>query len=105
MRDDVEALEAATPSDAVRFLPGHDQWVIGPGTTDVHVTPSSRRALMTRKANPVVVGGVVCGTWVRAGDELAVTWLDERPPPDEPIRQEATRLAGILGRDLRLKVT
>ena len=28
-----------SPSEAVRFLPGHDQWVIGPGTKDVHVTP------------------------------------------------------------------
>ena len=50
---------AARPSEAVRFLPGHDQWVMGPGTKDVHVTPSSRRDLMTRKANPVIVGGVV----------------------------------------------
>lgn len=57
---------------------------------------------MTRKANPVVVGGVVCGTWSRMGDELAVTWLDERPRPDDAIRQEAERLGGILGLDLRL---
>ncbi len=59
VREDVDALEAARPSDAVRFLPGHDQWVMGPGTKDAHVTPPTRRDLMTRKANPVVVGGVV----------------------------------------------
>ena len=68
VREDVDALEATVPSEAVRFLPGHDQWVIGPGTHDVHVTPSSRRDPITRKANPVIVGGEVCGTWLRRGD-------------------------------------
>ena len=89
----------------MRFLPGHDQWVIGPGTKDAHVTPPARRDLMTRKANPVVVGGVVCGTWARKGDELTVTWLDEPPRPDRAIEREAGRLAEILGRDLQLLVT
>ena len=77
------------PRTRVRFLPGHDQWVMGPGTKDVHVTPPSRRDLVTRKANPVIVGGVVCGTWARKGDELTVTWLDERRRPDEAIEQES----------------
>ena len=96
----------AQPSEAVRFLPGHDQWVIGPGTKDAHITPSSRRDLMTRKANPVIVGGVVCGTWARKGEELTVTWLDEPPLPVEQIEQEAERLAGILGSaELRLRLT
>jgi hypothetical protein len=102
VREDVDGLVASRPSQAVRLLPGHDQWVIGPGTKDVHVTPSARRDLMTRKANPVIVGGVVCGTWARSGDQLTVTWLDERPRPDEAIEQEAGRLAHLLGRDLRL---
>jgi hypothetical protein len=105
VREDLDALETARPSEAVRFLPGHDQWVIGPGTKDVHVTPSSRREAMTRKANPVIVDGVVCGTWARKGDELTVTWLDERQRPDKPIEQEAARLAGLLGRDLHVRLT
>jgi hypothetical protein len=105
VREDLDALQAAPPSGAVRFLPGHDQWVIGPGTKDVHVTPSSRRELITRKANPVILGGVVCGTWARKGDELTVTWLDEGRRPDEPIKQEAARLAGILGRELHVRIT
>ena len=104
-REDVEALESSRPSEAVRFLPGHDQWVIGPGTKDAHVTPPSRRDLMTRKANPVVVGGVVCGTWARKGDELLVTWLDERRRPDAAIERESARLVDLLGRDLRLSLT
>ena len=105
VRDDVDALVAARPSDAVRFLPGHDQWVIGPGTKDTRVTPASARDLMTRKANPVAMAGVVCGTWARTGDTLTVTWLDERQRPDRPIEQETARLADILGRDLQLRLT
>ncbi|HET8961226.1 DNA glycosylase AlkZ-like family protein [Nocardioides sp.] len=101
-REDVDALEAAAPSAAVRFLPGHDQWVMGAGTKDTHVTPSDRRELMTRKANPVILGGVVCGTWARKGDEVTVTWLDGQAPPAKAIEQEADRLAAILDRDLRL---
>jgi hypothetical protein len=105
LHEDVDALQATLPSEAVRFLPGHDQWVIGPGTNDVHVTPASRRDLITRKANPVVVGGVVCGTWARKGDELTVTWLDERRRPDEGIERESDRLADLLGKDLHLSLT
>lgn len=105
LREDVDALGATLPSEAVRFLPGHDQWIIGPGTKDVHITPASRRDLMTRKANPVVVGGVVCGTWARKGDELTVTWLDERRRPDDAIERETGRLADLLGRDLHLCLT
>ena len=100
LRDDVDALEATLPSEAVRFLPGHDQWVIGPGTKDVHVTPSSRRDPITRKANPVVV----CGTWARKDDELTVSWLAERRRPDKATDQETARLAGILQRDLHLRL-
>ncbi|MGH3331501.1 MAG: DNA glycosylase AlkZ-like family protein, partial [Nocardioidaceae bacterium] len=102
VREDADSLGAAQPSDAVRVLPGHDQWVMGPGTKDVHVTPQSRRDPVTRKANLVIVGGVVCGTWARNGDELTVTWLDERRRPGAAIKQEVARLAGILGRDLHL---
>ena len=106
--EDAESLTAARPSNAVRFLPGHDQWVMGPGTKDSHVTPPARREAMTRKANPVIVGGVVRGTWaVKKGtknerNEIAVTWLDERQPPQEAVEEEAQRLAAILGDDLRL---
>ncbi len=104
LRQDIDALEESRPSGAVRFLPGHDQWVIGPGTKDERVTPPSRRDLMTRKANPVILGGVVCGTWERRGDELTVTWLDERPRPDTALEQEAVRLTELIGGDLQLNL-
>jgi Winged helix DNA-binding domain len=102
LREDVDALESTRPSEAVRFLPGHDQWVIGPGTNDGHVTPSARRELMTRKANPVIFGGVVCGTWALRGNALTVTWLDQGRSPQEAIEQEAGRVADLLGTDLHL---
>lgn len=105
LRKDVDAFLSATASDAVRFLPGHDQWVLGPGTKDAHVTPPSLRELMTRKANPVVAGGVVRGTWSLRGDDLTVTWLDETPRPEEALHAEAARLAGIVGRDLRVQIS
>lgn len=69
---------------------------------------SPRREAVTRKAHPVVVGGViggvVRGTWARKGDDLRVSRLDERPAPEQAIEDEAARLAGILGRDLRLAI-
>ena len=101
-REDVETLAAAEPSEAVRLLPGHDQWVMGPGTKDTHVTPTSRRDLVTRKANLVIVGGVVCGTWARRGDEVSVTWLAERRPSRRAIEQEVDHLSAVVGTDLRL---
>ena len=104
VREDAEALGEAQPSDAVRFLPGHDQWVIGPGTKDVHVTPASRRDPVTRKANPVIVGGVVGGTWSRRKDALTVSWLADRKPPRGALAEETARLAGILGTDLQLSL-
>jgi hypothetical protein len=104
VREDVDALEAARPSVAVRFLPGHDQWVMGPGTKDIHVTPSTLRDVVTRKANPVIAGGVVCGTWARKGEEVTVTWLDDRRRPRKAIERETGRLAAVLGTDLRLSM-
>jgi hypothetical protein len=47
----------------------------------------------------------VRGTWARDGDELTVAWLDKRQRPDNAIKQETARLAGILGRDLHLRLT
>ncbi|MCY1143703.1 winged helix DNA-binding domain-containing protein [Actinoplanes sp. Pm04-4] len=97
-REDVAALQASSPSDAVRLLPGHDQWVMGPGTKDTHVTPPDARDLMTRKANPVIVAGVVRGTWYRQGDEIAVRWLGGHRPPPAAVEREASRVASLQGR-------
>jgi len=102
LREDVDPLLAARASEVVRLLPGHDQWVMGPGTKDETVTPPVLRDLMTRKANPLIFGGVVAGTWARKGDDLTVTWLSGATRPDGPIEVEAARLGEFLGRELRL---
>ncbi len=102
--EDVESLIAATPSKAVRFLPGHDQWVIGPGTKDTHITPSTQREAMTRKASPVTVGGIVLGTWAVKRDSLTVTWRDRTEPPQKAIEDEASRLADLVDTDLQLTI-
>ena len=71
LAEDAESLTAARQTNAVRFLPGHDQWVMGPGTKDRAVTPLACREAMTRKANPVIVGGVVRATWTMRKDSAA----------------------------------
>jgi hypothetical protein len=77
---------------------------MGPGTKDEVITPPSRRELMTRKANPVLSGGVVCGTWTAKNDELVVRWLDDARVPRKALAAEVERLGGILGAELRLTV-
>jgi len=104
VQEDAETLAAARPSAAVRLLPGHDQWVMGPGTKDTRVVPADRRDAVTRKANLVVAGGVVRGTWKVAGDVLRVTWLDDARRPRTAIEEEAARLGGLLDSELRLEV-
>lgn len=105
MSDDVDALMAARPTSAVRLLPGHDQWVMGPGTKDQHVVPSRRRTPVTRKANIVIAGGVVSGTWLIKGEEAVVDWFRENgPPPREGIAEQFDRLTRMTGRSLSLDV-
>ena len=40
LREDVDPLLAARASEVVRLLPGHDQWVMGPGTKDERRHPA-----------------------------------------------------------------
>jgi hypothetical protein len=102
LRDDLEELTATPATTAVRLLPGYDQWVLGPGTADPRVVPPARRALVSRKANIVVVGGVVSGTWSLADRQVGIAWFAEAgPPADAALADEVARLATILGRPLR----
>lgn len=102
LREDLDALASTPASTTVRFLPGHDQWVLGPGTADRHVVPPSRRTLVTRKADLVIAGGVVSGTWSTEDDRAVVSWFAEAGPvPHEALTQEVARLAGILDRPLQ----
>jgi hypothetical protein len=70
LREDLDDLAATPATTAVRLLPGYDQWVLGPGTADAHVVPPARRNLVSRRANIVIVGGVVSGTWSLTGDHV-----------------------------------
>jgi len=103
---DLDGLLATRRSDSVRLLPGFDQFVLGPGTGDGHVTPAARRTAVSRQAgwiSPVVVtGGVVKGTWALDGDALRVEWFREAGRvPTHRLDPEIARLGGIMGRELR----
>jgi Winged helix DNA-binding domain len=105
LREDLEELAATPPNPAVRLLPGYDQWVLGPGTADAHIVPPGTRALVSRGANIVIVGGVVSGTWSLSHDRVAVSWFaEEGPPAGEALAEEVARLATILERPLQSSV-
>ncbi len=102
MREDVEGLAMTRSTSAVRLLPGHDQWVLGPGTADEHVVPPARRALVSRQANIVIRGGVVSGTWSLDAHRVSIAWFSEAgPPPTAVLTDEIARLGMLLGRDLQ----
>jgi hypothetical protein len=106
---DLGELMATEPTDAVRLLPGFDQYVLGPGTGDPRVVPPSRRSAVSRQAgwiSPVVVaGGAVRGTWEVATETIRVAWFRESArAPRRALISEAERLAAILGQDLRTTI-
>jgi hypothetical protein len=48
---------------------------------------------------------VVHGTWAFDGDRVRVAWFGESGrPPSRAIGAEVDRLAGIVGRDLRVEI-
>jgi hypothetical protein len=109
LAEDLDALAATEPTAALRLLPGFDQYVLGPTTSDGHVTPPSRRGAVSKQSgwiSPVVVaGGVVRGTWQLDGDHVRVTWFGgSRRPSRRVLGEEVDRLASILGRDLETSV-
>ncbi|WP_152192786.1 DNA glycosylase AlkZ-like family protein [Georgenia satyanarayanai] len=105
LAEDVDDLTAARPTDVVRLLPGHDQWVLGPGTADAHVVPPAHRPAVTGGANVVVAGGVVTGTWTTRADDVTVTWSgDAGSPPMPALEAEVGRLGELLQRPLRATV-
>ena len=61
--------------------------------------------MVRRKANLVVAGGLVSGTWVAKDDELLVTWFAEAGRvPSKALAEEAERLGHVLGRSRKLRV-
>src|SRR6185436_11125033 len=96
----VDDLMATRRSTSVRLLGGFDQWVLGPGTDDGHVTPATRRRAVSKQsgwiAPAVLVGGVVCGTWVMDGGRVCVSWFAEAGKvPTRSLDAEVDRLSKI----------
>ena len=109
MAEDLDEIVSIRPTDAVRLLPGFDQWVLGPGTEDVRVTPAGRRKAVSRQSGwiaPVVVaGGVVGGTWDLDGNLVRVAWFSEHgQAPTDALGEEVARLGRILEVDLHVEV-
>jgi hypothetical protein len=102
---DVAELGAAAAATGVRLLPGHDQWVLGPGTADHAVVPPARRQPVTRGADLVVAAGVVAGTWRVRDERLVVAWHPDAGEPDrDALGAEVARLAALRGRELAAAV-
>jgi len=95
--EDLEELIASSPSDTVRLLPAYDQWVLGPGTADATIVPPARRALVSRGAAVVLVGGVVAGTWSSTRPGIAVDWFPEAGDhPRDVVESEIARVRALL---------
>jgi hypothetical protein len=110
LAEDLEELLTTPPTDAVRLVPGFDQWILGPGTTDAHVVPPARRHNVSRQsgwiAPTVIHAGVVSGTWKNVGSSVAVEWFGEAGRvPRLALAGEVTRLSDFLGTELRLAVS
>jgi len=105
--DDLATIE---PSSSVRLVGGFDQWVLGPGTDDGHVTPAARRTAVSRTAGWIVpvalVGGVVSGTWERDDATIRLAWFREAgAAPRKALRDEVARLSRIAGQELALEIS
>lgn len=92
--DQVEDIARAKPFDDVRLLPAFDQFVLGPGTKDVHIIAAKRRAQVSKAAgwiSPVLVWrGRVAGTWeVKDGTLQVVCFKESGKPPKKQIEAEA----------------
>ena len=105
MADDVDALAATPATTSVRLLPAYDQWVLGPGTADVHVVPPisgswSPAAPMSRSS------AASCpGRGRLREDRVAIDWFAGAPPPGKALEDEVERLATMLGQPLESSIT
>lgn len=108
--DDVEDIAGSKPFDDVRLLPAFDQFVLGPGTKNVHIIAATRRAQISKTAgwiSPVMVWrGRVAGTWEANDETLQVACFKESgKPPKKQIEAEAARIESFTGAKLSLRIT
>src|SRR5215204_2515871 len=105
LREDLDELAATPATNSLRLLAGYDQWVLGPGTADAHIVPPTKRTLVSRGANILIVGGVVAATWSLTDDQIVTAWFGRaRPPEREALEGEVARIAKILNRPLKSTV-
>lgn len=102
LAEHADELAGVRPTTFVALLPGKDDWVMGPGTRDTWVVPAAHRTAMTRGAHPVVVDGVVAGTWRRDDDVVEVS-CSLAGDAVAALTDEVHRLGGLLGADLSLR--
>lgn len=98
---DVDAIAACEPSASVRLLPGHDPWLLGPGTDDESLIAAERRVLASRGSNLVLWRGFVCGTWRLRDGVLTTSWFAEAGrPPRAALAAEVARLGAVRQQEL-----
>jgi hypothetical protein len=111
---ELEELNDARPSDALRLLGGFDQYVLGPGTADTRIVPAEQRAFVSKTAGwiaPVVVKrGRVIGTWSFERDAILVALFPgTAKPKNDELAAEVDRLGGCVGLErtprIRLSLT
>jgi Winged helix DNA-binding domain len=99
--EDVDELAGTSPTQAVRLLPGFDQYVLGPGTKAEEIIAPDRRPEVSRKAgriSPVLVaGGRVAGTWDVDGGKVQVRRFEDAGPiPAPALEAEVARVEQLL---------
>jgi hypothetical protein len=102
--EDVDDLVGAVPEDIVRLLPAFDQYVLGPGTSDVGIIGAHRRPYISKAAGwiaPVVVAaGKVAGTWHVTKDRLEIELFREHGDICRNVlTREFERVAPVAGAD------
>lgn len=101
LAEDVDELGDSPPTQAVRLLPGFDQYVLGPGTNAEEIIASHHRAEVSRTAgqiSPVVVAaGRVAGTWERDGRAVQVRLFEDAGGiPRTALDSEVARIEKLL---------
>jgi hypothetical protein len=109
LAEDLDELRDTRPARGIRLLSGFDQYLLGPGTSDIGIVPAHRRADVSRTAgwiSPVVLdAGRVAGVWKLDGGVLLVSLFAESRELDaRALARETERIGAAVGRQLRLSM-
>lgn len=106
--EDLPVIEETEPAPVVRLLPGFDQFVLGPGTSDAQTLPQEHRAEVSRAGGwitPVIMmDGRVAGTWDSRAGQITTTLFTSTPTPGRALAkllgQEVERVTSLLSQGL-----